>query len=237
VSYTTWTPHAVLSEAFAWRGLAWRMVEAQHVASTMKVVDTAAEQNMLEALLDNSKPAYPNTAAKLDYLLATPFRYPTRKGGSRFRGANDPGVFYGAESVATAAAELGYWRWRFLLDAPALTHIEPVAHTAFQVALKAQAVDLRKHPFNADASWVHKSDYGPTQAFAQLAREVALGCIVYQSVRNPDAAWCVAVLTPESFAEPKPRPDTQTWWLAVGQYEVIWRRDRQSLTFQTDRWK
>lgn len=207
------------------------------MASTMKVVDTAAEQNMLEALLDNSKPAYPNTAAKLDYLLATPFRYPTRKGGSRFRGANDPGVFYGAESVATAAAELGYWRWRFLLDAPALTHIEPVAHTAFQVALKAQAVDLRKHPFNADASWVHKSDYGPTQAFAQLAREVALGCIVYQSVRNPDAAWCVAVLTPESFAEPKPRPDTQTWWLAVGQYEVIWRRDRQSLTFQTDRWK
>ena len=207
------------------------------MASTMKVVDTAAEQNMLEALLDNSKPAYPNTAAKLDYLLATPFRYPTRKGGSRFRGANDPGVFYGAESVATAAAELGYWRWRFLLDAPALTHIEPVAHTAFQVALKAQAVDLRKHPFNADASWVHKSDYGPTQAFAQLAREVALGCIVYQSVRNPDAAWCVAVLTPESFAEPRPRPDTQTWWLAVGQYEVIWRRDRQSLTFQTDRWK
>jgi hypothetical protein len=213
------------------------MVEAQHVASTMKLVDTAAEQNMLEALLDHSKPAYPNTAAKLDYLLATPFRYPTRKGGSRFRGANDPGVFYGAESVATAAAELGYWRWRFLLDAPALTHIEPVAHTAFQVALKAQAVDLRKHPFNADASWVHKSDYGPTQAFAQLVREVALGCIVYQSVRNPDAAWCVAVLKPESFAEPKPRPDTQTWWLAVGQQEVIWRRDRQSLTFQTDSWK
>lgn len=207
------------------------------MASTMKLVDSAAEQNMLEALLDNSKPAYPNTAAKLDYLLATPFRYPTRKGGSRFRGANDPGVFYGAESVATAAAELGYWRWRFLLDAPALTHIEPVAHTAFQVALKAQAVDLRKHPFNADASWVHKSDYGPTQAFAQLVREVALGCIVYQSVRNPDAAWCVAVLKPDSFAEPKPRPDTQTWWLVVGQQEVIWRRDRQSLTFQTDSWK
>jgi hypothetical protein len=213
------------------------MVEAQHVASTMKLVDTAAEQTMLEALLDHSKPAYPDTAAKLDYLLATPFRYPTRKGGSRFRGANDPGVFYGAESVATAAAELGYWRWKFLLDAPALTHIEPVAHTAFQVALKAQAVDLRKHPFNADASWVHKSDYGPTQDFAQLARAVALGCIVYQSVRNPESAWCVAVLTPESFAEPKPRPDTQTWWLAVGQQEVIWRRDRQSLTFQTDSWK
>lgn len=237
MSYTTWTPHAVLSEAFAWRGLAWRMVEAQHVASTMKLVDTAAEQNILEALLDYSKPAYPDTTAKLDYLLATPFRYPTRKGGSRFRGPNDPGVFYGAESVATAAAELGYWRWKFLLDAPALTHIEPVAHTAFQVALKAQTVDLRQPPFNTDARWTHKTDYGPTQTFAQLARSVDLGCIIYQSVRSPQPVWCIAVLKPEAFAQHKPKPETQTWWLAVSQQEVIWRRDHQSLTFNPAIWK
>lgn len=237
MSYTTWTPHAVLSEAFSWRGLAWRMVEAQHVASTMKLVDTAAEQNMLEALLDNSKPAYPETTAKLDYLLATPFRYPTRKGGSRFRGANDRGVFYGAESVETAAAELGFWRWKFLIDAPALTHIEPVAHTAFQVSLKSQAVDLRKPPFDSDAAWLHKTDYGPTQAFAQLARSVDLGCIIYKSVRSPQPAWCVAVLKPEAFAQNKPKPETQTWWLAVAQHEVIWRRDYQSMTFNPAIWK
>lgn len=237
MSYTTWTPHAVLSEAFAWHGLAWRMVEAQHVASTMKLVDKAAEQNILEALLDHSKPAYPDTTAKLDYLLATPFRYPTRKGGSRFRGANDPGVFYGAESVETAAAELGYWRWKFLLDAPALTHIEPVAHTAFQAALKAQTVDLRQSPFHADARWTHKTDYGPTQTFAQLARSVDLGCIIYQSVRSSQPAWCIAVLKPEAFAQHKPKPETQTWWLAVSQQEVIWRRDHQSLTFNPSAWK
>ena len=38
---STWTPPAVSSEARPWVGRAWRMVEAQHVASTMKIVDDA----------------------------------------------------------------------------------------------------------------------------------------------------------------------------------------------------
>lgn len=236
MSYTIWTPHAVSSEAFAWQSSAWRMVEAQHVASTMKLVDTNAEQSLLEALLDGNKPPYAANTEHLDYLLATPFRYPTRAGGSRFRGANDHGVFYAAESVSTAAAELGYWRWKFLLDSPALTHIEPVAHTAFQVALATQAIDLRTAPFNQDLAWVDKTNYSPTQALAAIAREINLGAIIYTSVRNPQPTWCVAVLNPQAFAEPKPKIESQTWWLAVNTKEVIWRRDHESLTFNPDYW-
>ena len=41
---STWTPRAVSSEARAWAARAWRMVEAQHAAATMKLVDTAGEQ-------------------------------------------------------------------------------------------------------------------------------------------------------------------------------------------------
>jgi hypothetical protein len=53
-------------------------VEAQHVVSTMRLVDSAAEQDLLEQLLEGSKPALPPAARPLHYLLATPFRYRRR---------------------------------------------------------------------------------------------------------------------------------------------------------------
>jgi len=237
VSFNTWTPLAVSSEAHDWRGSVWRIVEAQHIASTMKIVDSQAEQDLLETLLEGSKPAPPATAEALDYLLATPFRYGPLRGGSRFRSLTDPGVFYGAESVRTASAELGYWRWKFLKDAVDLEKLEPVAHTAFRADVSTLAVDLRQPPFSADAAaWTHPTDYSATQAFARAAREANLGGIVYQSVRDPHPAWCMALLTPQAFAKPKPHPTMQTWWLAVHQDQVIWRRENKSMTFSVAVW-
>lgn len=208
------------------------MVEAQHVASTMKIVDDADEQMLLEALLEGGKPPSPAATTGMDYLLASPFRYPPRQGGSRFRDVNAPGVFYGAQHVRTACAELGYWRWKFLRDAVDLSRIEPVAHTAFSVDIATPAIDLRVPPFDADAAtWRHPADYAPCQAFAAVAREAGLGGIVYRSVRDPRPAWCVAVLTPAAFAKHKPNAERQTWWLAVARDKVVWRRNEQSFVF------
>jgi hypothetical protein len=213
------------------------MVEAQHTASTMKIVDTDDEQNLLEFLLEGSKPALPATAKGLDYLLATPFRYHPLRSGSRFRSITDPGVFYGAESVRTASAELGYWRWRFLKDAVDLVKLQPVAHTAFSADIKTQVIDLRVSPLSAQAaSWLHPSDYSATQALAQVARSAQVGGIQYTSVRDPKPAWCLALLTPQGFAKPKPNPLMQTWWLAVDQTGVSWRRDNASMTFSAAAW-
>jgi hypothetical protein len=213
------------------------MVEAQHIASSMKIVDSQAEQDLLETLLEGSKPTLPPGAETLDYLLATPFRYHPPRSGSRFRSLTDPGVFYGAESVRTASAELGYWRWKFLKDAPDLEKLEPVAHTAFRADVSTLAVDLRKPPFSADAvAWQHPTNYSATQAFARVAREAEIGGIVYQSVRDPHPAWCMALLTPQAFAKPKPHAAMQTWWLAVHQDQVIWRRESKSMTFSTAAW-
>lgn len=79
----------------------------------MKIVDTNRRAKLAN-LLEGSKPAQPDATQVLDYLLATPFRYYPARPGSRFRAVTDPGVFYGAESVRTTSAELGYWRWKFL---------------------------------------------------------------------------------------------------------------------------
>lgn len=237
MSSNIWTPLAVSSEARDWRGPVWRMVEAQHTASTMKIVDSEAEQDLLETLLEGSKPVPPATAEALDYLLATPFRYGPLRGGSRFRSVTDPGVFYAAESVGTAGAELGYWRWKFLQDAVDLGKLEPVAHTAFRAEVSTLVADLRKPPFSANnEAWRHPSDYSTTQAFARASREANIGGIIYQSVRDPHPAWCIALLTPQAFAKPKPHPATQTWWLSVNQNEVIWRRNNESMTFSATMW-
>ena len=227
MSFTTWMPHAVSSEGYAWQGIVWRMVEAQHVASTMKIVDTLAEQDVLESLLESSKPRCPHLTDGLDYLLATPFRYNPHRTGSRFRAINDPGVFYGAGSERTAAAELGFWRWKFLTDAIELTRLEPVAHTAFNAKISTKTVDLRQPPFDAQqAVWQHPSDYTETQSFANVVRDTDVGAILYRSVRDPGDGTCLALLTPEGFAKRKPLTQ-QSWFLSVSQDGAIWR-DNQS---------
>lgn len=204
----------------------------------MKIVDDAAEQDLLEALLEASKPPLPAGCADLDYLLATPFRYDPLRSGSRFRARNDPGVFYGAQDVRTACAELAFWRWKFLRDAPALGSLGPVAHTAFSAALESSAVDLRLPPLNADAAlWTHPADYRATQEFAATARQAAIGAIVYRSVRHRAPSWCVAVLTPQAFASRQPDPLQQTWWLAVQADGAVWRRDNESLFFAANDWR
>ena len=99
-------------------GTIWRMVEAQHRVSTMKLIDDADEQHTLEELLDASKPPVPAECASLHYLLFTPFRYEARA-DSRFRRAGaTPPVFYAAEQVDTAVAEITFWRLLFFPRKP-----------------------------------------------------------------------------------------------------------------------
>ncbi len=51
MSLPIWTPDALQSEKRAVSGLYWRLVEAQHQVSTMKLVDTVDEQSLLEDIL------------------------------------------------------------------------------------------------------------------------------------------------------------------------------------------
>jgi hypothetical protein len=200
-------------------------VEAQHRVSTLRLVDTLREQAQLEALLEASKPALPAAAASLHYLLATPFRYPSpHPGGSRFRAATDPGVFYGADERRTACAELGYWRWRFLSDSPALASLTLLPHTLFQSAVAAAPVDLTREPFVRDAArWTSPRDYSACQQLGAIARQAEVQAIRYQSVRDPQGGLCMALLTPAVFTA-APRVE-QTWWLTVTRQRVQWQRD------------
>ncbi|AJG18913.1 hypothetical protein RR42_m1515 [Cupriavidus basilensis] len=211
------------------------------MVSTMPLVDSLEEQAVLEAVLDAGKPAVPADARHLHYLLFTPFRYPPSPWGSRFRAEQDPGVFYGADDIRTACAELGYWRWRFLLDSPALPRIDARPHTLFQVSVRTDGIALDAPPFAEDAAkWTDPDHYDACQALARTAREAGLGMIRYTSVRDPEHGACAALLTPRAFAEPQPRTTT-TWMLTVRPDRVIWQRDdllqRDSFQFAASVWQ
>ena len=240
MSSTTWTTREVASKAAPLRHALWRAVEAQHVVSTMALVDTIEEQHALERLLEDTKPPIPAEAAQLHWLLFTPFRYPPPPGGSRFRGPNDPGAFYGADEIRTACAELGYWRWRHLQDSPALSAMPTKAQTVFQVKLATDAVDLRAKPFARDRQhWTDPADYSRCQAFGRTVREAQVGAIRYESVRDPKHQACCAVLSPTAFAPAVPL-EQQTWMLSVSRDRVIWRRthalDAEEHEFAAARW-
>jgi hypothetical protein len=214
----------------------WRAVEAQHIAATLRLVDNLEEQRLLEDILEATKPPVPTEAKRLHYLLFTPFRYPPPR-GSRFRALDDPGVFYGAESVRTACAELGYWRWRFLTDSEGLVNLGPAQQTLFQAGVKTLAVDLEKPPFSRDARlWRHPDDYSATQALAKTARSAGVGLIRYRSVRDPEGGGCGAVLRPDAFSSPDPTAPTQTWLLTVTKDFAVWQRDRDAFEFDMRSW-
>ncbi|TLY59969.1 MAG: RES domain-containing protein [Gammaproteobacteria bacterium] len=228
---TTWTPPALASEARRYGRELWRVVEAQHTASTMRLADSLEEQAALELILEASKPPLPPAVRRLHYLLATPFRYRPHL-GSRFRAAFDAGVWYGAEALRTALAEKSYWRLRFLLDSPGTPDLKAVPHTAFRAGVRtAAALDLTLPPLKRDrAVWTHRTSYEGTQAFARLARAARIQIIRYESVRDPEHAACVAALDPAVFGRGKPRA-LETWFIAASRERV--RCAKEERTGQT----
>ena len=190
--------------------LLWRGVEAQHQVATMALVDTLPEQRVLEELLEESKPAPPPTAVGLHYLLATPFRYRAPI-ASRFRRAQDAGLWYGADELHTACAEVAYWKWRFLMDSDGLSGDALLTtHTFFQARVRGRCVDLDAPPWNAHRrAWRHGSDYSACQALAVAARAHDVAWIRYASARV-DHGHCGAVLRPQALSLPDPTP-RQTW--------------------------
>jgi len=223
-----WTPTALASEAHPAKGLVWRAVEDQHRASTRKLVDTVEEHDLLESLLDRDKPPYPPEARDLHYLLKTPFRYhPPAPQGSRFRRyLVDSGVFYGAEAVRTALAELAYWRLRFFRDAPdANLPRQEERLTVFSTRYATQRqLDLTRPPLNKDRKrWTRRDDYSATQALAERARRADIEVIRYESVRDAQQGANVALLTAKAFAARKPQTQ-QTWFLYLAPTEVNFNR-------------
>ncbi|MRG54293.1 RES domain-containing protein [Phyllobacterium sp. SYP-B3895] len=223
MSSPIWTPDALRSEARDSHGGCWRLVEAQHRVSTIKLVDTLAEQALLEDELEATKPPLPPACIHLDYLLATPFRYGRYPGNSRFRREGySPGVFYSSEMVETAVAETAFYRLLFFIESPGTPWPRnALEFTAFEARYATtHAIDLTVAPFAEHRSrWTHPTDYSACLALADAALAAGIDLIRYQSVRDPQGGANLALLSCACFAMPNPVRKT-TWRLHFSDYGV-----------------
>ena len=215
------------------RWKAWRAVEAQHVVATLRLSDNdPTSQDLLERILEESKPPVPPAAVGLHYLLVTPFRYPPGRRGSRFRAWPEPGVLYGASERRTACAEMGFWRWRFVRESAGLDEIPAAPQTVFRFGVSGMGIHLTAPPLEHwRADWVDRVNYTATQALGRLARELGVQCIRYESVRDPEAGTCLAVLDAAAIRPHEPL-ERETWYLTVTRKGAVWQRESKRFVFE-----
>lgn len=232
------TPTALVSEIRRKSGTVWRAVEHQHTVSTRKIVDTRDEQELLEEILEESKPHYPVEAESLHYLLKTPFRhYPPYPHGSRFRRVRSrEGVYYASEHIRTSLAEFVHYRVRFFAASPQtpLPRTDSLV-TVFAVKYAStHCLDLTLPPLvNDRARWVHPTDYSATQELADLARTAKVNVLRYESARDLEGGFNIALLSPKAFATKAPT-EQQVWMLYFAPSET--NCTRTGLMGTEERW-
>lgn len=182
-----------------------RVVESQHKVATRKLVDTDAEQAVLEALIDTAKPPAPGGMGRLHYLLQTPFRHPPLAWGSRFGTRAERGLWYGALALPTAFAEVAYYRYVFLAGTAAKLTPLAVELSAFRAAIATRkGVDLGRAPFAAFASRLaSKTSYAHTQPLGRDMRVAGVEAFLFPSARDAAGGANVALFEP-CFSRPSP---------------------------------
>jgi len=191
-----------------------RLVESQEQVATHHLVASLDRQAVLENLLETTKPRRRTGTEHLHYLLATPFRYPPLKHGSRFGTRSEPSLFYGSLEIKTVLAEAAYYRFVFWagMGTPPTGKLD-TQHTLFGVAVQSHAgLRLQDPPFaqHRDALQ-HPSDYRASQALGAKIRAAGVEAFVFPSARAPDGGLNLALFTPRAFAQSV--PDSQEPWL------------------------
>lgn len=216
----------------------WRGVEAQHRVATMRLVDDLQEQQLLEQILEESKPPLAPGSAGQHFLVATPFRYASPF-PSRFRRAGEPGVWYGSDEVQTVCAELAYWRWKFLTDSDGLRAAALVTeHTFFQARFKGLELDLTAPPLNAlRDQWRDAGDYGACHRLTDKVRSStpAIAAIRYESARREHGS-CAAVFTPAALTITASHRQ-QRWTCKTTAKLVLFTHDADAFQFDATGWR
>ena len=204
----------------------WRVVESQHVVATRRLVDSSAEQEVLEELIEGAKPPVPDEPAfaGLHYLLSTPFRYPPLPHGSRFGTRAERGIWYGADQRSAALAEAAYYRLVFLAGTEADLDPILVDLTVFRAwvatARGVDLTDLAGTPHaGVEAEISSPVSYTTSQRVGAAMRAESVEAFRFRSARDPDGGSNVGLFTPAAFRRKKP-DGFETWYCVVTPHVV-----------------
>jgi hypothetical protein len=202
--------------------LAYRIVESQEKVATMSLVDTSAEQLLLESLLEYSKPASA-TSDKLHYLLSTPFRYPPLAHGSRFGVKSQGGLFYASLSTTTTLAECAYYRFVFWygMEIPPPAQRIMSDYTSFAVSVAThQAILLHQEPFLSYREQIsHPANYQHSQQLGESMREADVEACSYFSARDQHNGINIGLFSPKALKSREPQ-SKKLWSCVVTENQV-----------------
>lgn len=205
-------------------GTFYRLVESQEqIASRSLVNGDLQKQALLEEMLEPTKPPRIPGTEHLDYLLATPFRYPPLRHGSRYGKTYEPSLLYGGLSKSTTFAECAYYRWYFYFDMAEPPSSLSSQHTLFQANyLSSKGIALQHEPFVHDrAALTDKQDYRLTQALGTIMRDAGVEMFEYPSARDPHKGDNVALLTPQALSSDTPY-NRASWLCSTDQHKVVY---------------
>jgi len=193
----------------------YRIVEGQYFIATRKLVDSDDEHDILEEIIDQSKPAVVthNSRGKLHYLLYTPFRYPPLRSGGRFHTRIEQSIFYASEKLETAMAEVSYGRLAFLHHSEAKFQPMQVPYTHFVTKVQSNyALLLNRQPFsNHIDSISNPQSYTASQTLGQAMRQRNTELFTYSSARHKNGIN-VGLFSPEPFCSNSPIANKDRQW-------------------------
>lgn len=181
-----------------------RLVQVQGIDTLGPLVDDLSQLGRLEALIDSSKPPLPQAPPTQPRhpLLATPFRYPPLRHGSRFGSREYRGIFYASRTRAGALVEAAYYGFVFWagMEKP-LTRPIRRKQALFSVLIETSH-GLRLHELgdgDFQAMLRHPSDYGPTQQIGSQLRMRGIEVFEYHSARTRNPEVQMGVLSETVF--------------------------------------
>ena len=210
------------AQPLALSGIVLRLVESQEQVATNQLVRSLERQALLEAMLEATKPRLRKGTEALHYLLATPFRYPPLKHGSRFGTRSEPSLFYGSLETPTVLAEAAYYRfvfWSGMVTPPA-AKID-TQHTLFATAYRtARGLRLQAPPFAAHREAISSpSAYRASQALGSEMRAAGIEAFEFVSARDAAGGINLALFTPHALAGKT--PVSQEPWLCELTAEAV----------------
>jgi hypothetical protein len=185
------------------------VVESQYLFSTRPLVDSDAEHQVLEELIEQRKPRGERGP---HYLLTTPFRYPPLRHGSRFGTRAERGIWYGSDLARTAFAETAYYRLLFLEGTTADLSPLSVEVSAFRAAFKTdRGVDLTRPPFSDHEARISSPvAYDAAQRLGRDMRADGVEAVRFRSARDREGGANVALFSPKPFGTRRPGVP-ETW--------------------------
>ena len=223
MSQDIWTQCAPKFKFSAYDGSPWRVVEAQHVIATRKLVDSDEEQMILESLIDDAKPpkSYNEECRSYHYLLWTPFRYPPLKYGSRLGSPDRRGLWYGSKEIETAFAEKAYYTFLFRAGSTADFGVFDSVVTVFCVPVSSRkCVNLTKAPFvEFEKDLSSPVSYADSQGVGSNLLDLGAEVICFRSARCLSGGMNVAVTKISAFQKAAPQEDTS--WFCVSSDQAV----------------